>query len=59
MKELCGKKHDYLVMDLDIFVDGELNATIADSLKNIISDFPETIQGIMATPEAEHLFTMG
>ena len=45
-------------MDLDLLVDGEIRSTMTDFLKNIVYDFPETIQRRVATPEVEHLFTV-
>ena len=50
MKESRGKKHDYLGMDLDLSFDGEVRVTMTDYLKKIVYDFPETIQGRVATP---------
>ena len=43
MKESQGKKHNYLGIDLDLTVDGEVKVKITDYLKDIVSDFPETI----------------
>ena len=43
-------------MDLDLSVDGEVRVTMTDYLNNIVSEFPETIQGRVATPSVEHIF---
>jgi hypothetical protein len=51
-----GRKHDYLGVDMEFKEDGTLNVSMVDYLKNVISDFPETIQGKAATPAADHLF---
>ena len=58
MKEYRGNKHDYLRMDLDFSVYGEVIVTMTNYLKKIMYKFPETIQGMVATPAAEHLFTV-
>ena len=55
MKEYRGKKHDYLGMDLEFSVDREGRPKMMDYLKKITYDFPETIQGRLATPAEEHL----
>ena len=44
MKESCGMKHTYLGMDLDLSLYGDVRVTMADYLKNIVSEFPDTIQ---------------
>ena len=43
MKESRMKKHNYLGMDLALLIDVEVSVTITDYLKNIVSDFPDTI----------------
>ena len=43
-------------MNLDLLVDGVVRVTVTNYLKNIVSDFPKTIQGIVTTPEADKLF---
>ena len=42
-------------MDLDLSVDEEFGVTMTYFLNKIVSDFPETIKGRVATPSAEHL----
>ena len=56
-EEYRGKKHDYLGMDLEFSVDGEVREIMSDNLKNIVSEFPESIQEIVATSAADQLFT--
>jgi hypothetical protein len=53
-----GKKHDYLGMDLDYSVQGEVKVTIVDYLKRVITEFPEEITGTASSPAAERLFTV-
>ena len=43
-------------MDLDLSVDEEFGVTMTYFLNKIVSDFPETIKGRVATPSAEHPF---
>ena len=58
MKEFRRKRHDYLRMDLDLSVDGEVRVIMMDYLKNIVSEFTDTIQGKVLTPAEDHLFTV-
>jgi hypothetical protein len=53
-----GKKHDYLGMDLDYSVPGEVKVTMAYYLKRVITEFPEEITGTASIPAAERLFTV-
>ncbi len=53
-----GRKHDYLGVDMEFNDDGTLEASMITYLKNVISEFPEMITGKLATPAAEHLFTI-
>jgi hypothetical protein len=50
MRVSRGKKHDYLGMDLDFTVAGELRATMIPYLKCVINDFPEVITGRATSP---------
>ena len=43
-------------MDIDFSVDGEVRVTMMDYLNKVVSEFPDTIQGIVTTPAADHLF---
>ena len=58
MRESCGKKHDYLGMDLHFLVDRDIRTTMINYLKKFISKFPETIHRRVHTLAAEHLFTV-
>jgi hypothetical protein len=53
-----GNRHDYLGMDLDYSVPGEVPVTMVDYLKRVITEFPEVITGGAASPAAEKLFTV-
>jgi hypothetical protein len=53
-----GKKHDYLGMDLDFTVPGQVKITMIPYLKGVIRDFPEEITGRAASAAADHLFTV-
>eukprot|EP00957_Ditylum_brightwellii_P074797 5684369-Ditylum_brightwellii.AAC.1 len=50
------KVHDYLRMMLDFQKKCEVKVIVANYVQEIIEDFPKVIQGITATPAAEHLF---
>ena len=58
MKEYRGEKKNYLGMDLEVSVVGEVRVTIKYDIKSIVYDFPETIDGILATPEADNLYAV-
>ena len=58
MNESYGKKHDYLGMDLDLSVDGEVRVIMMDYLKIIVSEFTDTIERKVLTPAEDHLFTV-
>jgi hypothetical protein len=53
-----GHKHNYLEVDMEFNDDGTLEASMITYLKNVISEFPEVITGKLATPAADHLFTI-
>ncbi len=53
-----GKKHDYLGVDMEFMDDGTLDVSMITYLKNVIAEFPEMITGKVATPTADHLFTV-
>ncbi len=53
-----GRKHNCLGVDMEFNDDGTLEASMITYLKNVISEFPEMITGKLATPAAEHLFTI-
>jgi hypothetical protein len=58
MRVSRGKKHDYLGMELDYLVPGEVRVTMVDYLKRVITKFPEVITGGATSPAAENLFTV-
>jgi hypothetical protein len=58
MRVSRGKKHDYLGMDLDYSVPGEVKITMVDYLKRVITEFPEVISGGATSPAADRLFTV-
>jgi hypothetical protein len=58
MRVSRGQKHDYLGMDLDYSVPGEVRVTMVDYLKRVITEFPEVITGGAASPASEKLFTL-
>jgi hypothetical protein len=58
MRVSRGKKHDYLGMDLDYSVPGEVRVTMVDYLKRVITEFLEVITGGATSPAAEILFTV-
>ena len=51
-----GPKHEYLGIDFDFGVEGEVKISMIPYVKSIISDFMEEITGSAATPAADHLF---
>ena len=53
-----GKKHDYLGMDLDYSVPGEVRVDMVDYPKKIIGNFPEEIRTTSPTPASDHLFNV-
>jgi hypothetical protein len=58
MRVSRGKKHDYLGMDLDYSVPGEVRVTMVDYLKRVITEFPEVTTGGATSSAAEKLFTV-
>ncbi len=51
-----GKKHVYLGMTLDYSVQGEVKVDMTDYVKEMIEDFPEELNGKVATVANEQLF---
>ena len=51
-----GTKHDYLGMQLDFSNKGYVDVTMVDYIKEVITDFPEEIQGCAATPATGNLY---
>jgi hypothetical protein len=58
MRVSRGKKHDYLGMDLEYTIPGEVEVTMVKYLKGVIEDFPECITGRATTPAADRLFNV-
>ena len=51
-----GKVHDYLGMTLDYSVHGKVRFRMSDYIKDMLTDLPEDMEGLSATPAALHLF---
>jgi hypothetical protein len=45
MRTSQGKKHDYLGINLEYSVPGEVKVSMVDYLKRVITKFPEVITG--------------
>jgi hypothetical protein len=58
MRVYLVRKHDYLGLDLDYSVLGEVKVTMVDCLKRVITEFPKVITGTAASPVAEWLFAV-
>ena len=52
----CGKVHDYLGMNLDFRVEGEVQINMEHYIDMMLHDAPEDMNGISSTPAAAHLF---
>jgi hypothetical protein len=51
-----GNNHDYLGVDMEFCDDGALEVSMFKYLENVISEFPEIIEGRAATPAHDKLF---
>eukprot|EP00957_Ditylum_brightwellii_P011514 871122-Ditylum_brightwellii.AAC.1 len=51
-----GKIHDYLGMVLDFSKKGKVRVNMVEYVKQIVTEFPELIEGEITTPAADHLF---
>jgi hypothetical protein len=51
-----GKIHDYLGMTLDYSNEGKVIIIMSDYIKGILDELPEDMNGVSATPAANHLF---
>lgn len=56
LAETTGHIHDYLGMVFNYATDGEVHVNMKQYLDKVISEFPEEITGISATPAADYLF---
>ena len=52
------KKHNYLGMDLNLSVPGEVRVTMVDYLKKVIPHLPEEIMETPPTPTGRHIFEL-
>ncbi len=53
-----GKKHVYLGMLLDYSTPGEVKIDMTDYVKEMINEFPTTLDGNANTPANDHLFSV-
>jgi hypothetical protein len=51
-----GPKHDYLGMNLDFLSPGKVKIDMKQYITKVITNFPEKITGVQATPAGDHLF---
>ena len=51
-----GKRHDYLGMNLDFRVKGEVRIDMEQYIDKMLHDAPEDMEGVSNTPAAAHLF---
>ena len=51
-----GHKHDYLGMNLDFSIPGEISIDMIPYINKIITAFPEKITRVQSTPASDHLF---
>ena len=52
----CGKVHDYLGMNLDFHVEGEVWIDMEHYIDMTLHDAPKDMEGVSSTPAAAHLF---
>ena len=52
----CGKKHEYLGMDLDYSEEGVFKVSMVPYIDKIHEDFPEAIEKSAPTPHTDYLF---
>ena len=50
------KKHDYLGMWLDFLLDGKVQVQMFNYINKMLLELPGDMDGIAASPAAEHLF---
>ena len=51
-----GKIHDYLGMTLDFSIDGKVQISMEEYIRNMLTELPEDMDGMATTPATEHLF---
>ena len=52
----CGMVHDYLGMNLDFCVEGEVRIDMEHYIDMMLHDAPDDMEGVSSTPSAAHLF---
>jgi hypothetical protein len=58
LTENRGKKHEYLGMTLDFSFAGKAKIYMGEYIQNVLNDVPNNMDGIAATPAANHQFTV-
>jgi hypothetical protein len=53
-----GKVHDYLGMTLDFSEEGKVKIIMKDYIEDMLDELDGSMDGVAATPEAAHLFTV-
>jgi hypothetical protein len=53
-----GKVHNYLGMTIDFSVDGKVDFTMIDSIRNMLHEIPADMGGEATTPAANHMFVV-
>jgi hypothetical protein len=56
LRATCGFKHDYLGMNIDLSISGNISFDMILYINKIIQEFPEKIMGVSPTPAGDHLF---
>jgi len=51
-----GKTHEYLGMTIGYGIPGEVKIGMNDYVESMLNELPEDMEGISATPAANHLF---
>ena len=53
---LQRKMHNYLGMTLDFSIDGKVQISMEEYIRNMLRELPEDMDGMATTPATEHLF---
>ena len=56
MKAVRGKQHDYLAMNLDYSIPGQVKVDMTKYVKSMIDEFPEKFTRLVLTPATDKLF---
>ena len=51
-----GKIHDYLGMTIDFSIDGKVQISMEEYIRNMLTELLEDMDGMATTPATEHLF---